>query len=80
MSNLSVSDAQTCVLNHVTHCDTEVVRLQAALGRVLAEEIRAAVASQRDVIWEVLWNQVAYGRPLTLMKSTACILWSPRWL
>ena len=41
MSNLSVSDAQTCVLNHVTHCDTEVVRLQAALGRVLAEEIRA---------------------------------------
>ena len=41
MSNLSVSDAQTCVLNHVTHCDTEVVRLQAALGRVLAEEILA---------------------------------------
>ena len=41
MSNLSVSDAQTCVLNHVTLCDTEVVRLQAALGRVLAEEIRA---------------------------------------
>ena len=41
MSNLSVSDAQTCVLNHVTPCDTEVVRLQAALGRVLAEEIRA---------------------------------------
>lgn len=41
------------------------------IGEALAEEIRAAVASQRDAIWEVLWNQVAYGRPLTLMKSTA---------
>jgi molybdopterin molybdotransferase len=41
MSNLSVSDAQICVLNHVTPCDTEVVRLQAALGRVLADEVRA---------------------------------------
>jgi glycosyltransferase involved in cell wall biosynthesis len=41
------------------------------IGEALAQEIRAAVASQRDAIWEVLWNQVAYGRPLALMKSTA---------
>ncbi len=40
------------------------------IGDALAEEIRGAVASQRDAIWEVLWNQVAYGRQLTLMKST----------
>jgi glycosyltransferase involved in cell wall biosynthesis len=36
----------------------------------LQGEIEAAVASGRDALWEVLWNQVAYGRPLTLMKST----------
>ena len=41
------------------------------IGDALASEIRAAVDSQRDAIWEVLWNQVAYGRPLTWMKSTA---------
>lgn len=41
------------------------------IGDALANEISSAVSSQRDAIWEVLWNQVAYGRPLTLMKSTA---------
>jgi len=41
MSNLSVSDAQTCVLKHANRRSTEVVRLQEALGRVLAEEIHA---------------------------------------
>ena len=41
MSNLSVTDAQVCVLKHVKRRRTEVVRLQEALGRVLAEEVRA---------------------------------------
>lgn len=41
MSNLSVSDAQACVLKHVKRRGTETVRLQEALGRVLAEEILA---------------------------------------
>lgn len=40
------------------------------IGDALALEIRRAVDSQQDAIWEVLWNQVAYGRPLTWMKST----------
>ena len=41
MANLSVSDAQACVLNQVTLGEVEVVKLEAALGRVLAEEVRA---------------------------------------
>ena len=44
MVNLSVSDAQACVLNQVTLSEVESVRLQAALGRVLAVEI----CSNRD--------------------------------
>lgn len=39
----------------------------------LAQEIRGAVAAAEDAVWEVLWNQVAYGRPLTRMKSTGGI-------
>lgn len=39
----------------------------------LQKEIEAVVASGRDEIWEVLWNQVAFGRPLTAMKSTGGI-------
>lgn len=39
----------------------------------LALEIQAAVRSRADAVWEVQWNQVAYGRPLTLMKSTGGI-------
>ena len=36
----------------------------------LQSEIQDAVSSGQQATWEVLWNQVAYGRPLTLMKST----------
>ena len=36
-------------------------------------EIEAVLASGKDEIWEVQWNQVAYGRPLTLMKITGGI-------
>lgn len=36
-------------------------------------EVEAVVASGQDEIWEVQWNQVAFGKPLTLMKSTGGI-------
>jgi glycosyltransferase involved in cell wall biosynthesis len=39
----------------------------------LQAEIQQAVASGQDAVWEILWNQVAYGKPLTLMKSTGGI-------
>lgn len=39
----------------------------------MQDEIRRAIASEKDEIWEVQWNQVAYGKPLTLMKSTGGI-------
>lgn len=39
----------------------------------LQQEIQKAVASGEDAVWEILWNQVAYGKPLSLMKSTGGI-------
>jgi glycosyltransferase involved in cell wall biosynthesis len=36
-------------------------------------EIEAVLAAGKDEIWEVQWNQVAFGKPLTLMKSTGGI-------
>jgi glycosyltransferase involved in cell wall biosynthesis len=39
----------------------------------LQQEIQQAVASGQDAVWEILWNQVAYGKPLSLMKSTGGI-------
>ena len=39
----------------------------------LQAEIQAAVASGKNVVWKILWNQVAYGRALTAMKSTGGI-------
>ena len=36
-------------------------------------EIEAVLASGKDEIWEVQWNQVAFGRPLTQMKITGGI-------
>jgi molybdopterin molybdotransferase len=44
VDNLSVSDAQRCVLERVTPGGSEVVKLEAALGRVLAE----AICANRD--------------------------------
>ena len=38
---LSVRDAQNCVLQHVATLNSEIVKLEHSLGRVLAEEIRA---------------------------------------
>ena len=39
----------------------------------LRDEILALIASDRPVRGAILWNQVAYGRPLSAMKSTGGI-------
>jgi molybdopterin molybdotransferase len=44
VDNLSVRDAQRCVLEQVMSCGSEVVKLEASLGRVLA----AAISANRD--------------------------------
>lgn len=36
----------------------------------LAQEVQQVLQGQEDAIWEVQWNQVAYGRALTHMRST----------
>jgi len=41
VDNLSVKNAQICVLQHVTCRESEVIKLEASLGRVLADEVRA---------------------------------------
>ena len=39
----------------------------------LKDEIQRAVAGGLNAVWEVQWNQVAYGRALTAMTSTGGI-------
>ncbi len=39
----------------------------------LQSEIEAVIVSDADEIWEIQWNQVAFGKPLTWMKSTGGI-------
>ena len=41
MEHLSVTNAQKCILESVIKLDTETVRLEQSLGRVLAEDVRA---------------------------------------
>jgi glycosyltransferase involved in cell wall biosynthesis len=40
----------------------------------LQAEIQAAVSSGRKAAWKILWNQVAYGKSLTRMKSTGGVM------
>jgi molybdopterin molybdotransferase len=40
-TNLSIGEAQACVLRHVPVGGVEEVPLEASLGRVLAEDVRA---------------------------------------
>ncbi len=57
----------------LSHCKGEYVFFLDADEEITPElqrEIETVCQSGQDGIWEVLWNQVAYGRPLTLMKST----------
>lgn len=44
------------------------------IGPALRAELQAIVASGEDAVWEVQWAQVAYGRALTLMKSTGGVV------
>jgi glycosyltransferase involved in cell wall biosynthesis len=39
----------------------------------LQTEIEAVVAAGKNEIWEVLWNQVAFGKPLSRMSTTGGI-------
>ena len=57
----------------IQHCSADYIFFLDADEQIpaeLATEIQAAVQSKAQLTWEVLWNQVAYGKPLTLMKTT----------
>jgi glycosyltransferase involved in cell wall biosynthesis len=57
----------------IAHCNADYIFFLDADEQIpaeLATEIQAAVQSQAQITWEVLWNQVAYGKALTLMKTT----------
>ena len=56
---------QHCKADYIFFLDADEV-----IPAELATEIQAAVQSQAQLTWEVLWNQVAYGKPLTMMKTT----------
>ena len=57
----------------IAHCKCDFIFFLDAdeeITPALEHEITQAVQSQSDVIWQVLWDQVAYGRTLSAMKST----------
>lgn len=57
----------------IAHCSADYIFFLDAdeqIPAALAAEIQAAVHSQAQLTWEVLWNQVAYGKALTLMTTT----------
>ena len=57
-----------CTADYIFFLDADEV-----ITPELQAEIQAAVASGKNAVWKILWNQVAFGRPLTLMKSTGGI-------
>ena len=57
----------------LTHCTADYIFFLDADEEIppeLAAEITTVVASGAPGVWEVLWNQVAYCKPLNRMKST----------
>ena len=55
------------------HCRGEYVFFLDADEEItpqLQQEIEHIVLSGEDAVWEVQWNQVAFGKPLTRMRST----------
>lgn len=57
----------------LAHCHTDFIFFLDADEEIspdLRAEIRAAVSQGQDVVWEVLWNEVAFGRALTRMKRS----------
>jgi glycosyltransferase involved in cell wall biosynthesis len=61
------------LLAHVTTDYLFFLDADEIITAALAHEIAAVVESGRDEVWEILWTQVAYGRPLTAMRSTGGI-------
>lgn len=61
------------LLKHVTTDYVFFLDADEVITPKLQAEIEQAVASGQDAVWEILWNQVAYGKPLSLMKSTGGI-------
>ena len=61
---------RTRLLDHVTADYIFFLDADEVITGALGQELQQAVASGQDAAWEVLWNQVAFGRPMTLMKST----------
>ena len=61
------------LLNHVTTDYLFFLDADEIIPPALAKEIAAVIDSGRDEVWEILWTQVAYGRPLTAMRSTGGI-------
>lgn len=57
-----------CTADYVFFLDADEV-----ITPKLQREIQEAVASGQNAVWKILWNQVAYGRALTAMKSTGGI-------
>ena len=58
------------------HCNADYIFFLDAdevIPPELEREITDIVRSGANGVWEVLWNQVAYGKPLTRMKSTGGI-------
>lgn len=57
----------------LSHCRGEYVFFLDADEEItpeLQQEIERIVRSEEDAVWEVQWNQVAFGKPLTRMRST----------
>jgi glycosyltransferase involved in cell wall biosynthesis len=57
----------------LTHCRCEFIFFLDADEEItpqLEVEILQAVQESEDVIWEVMWDQVAYGKSLSRMKTT----------
>jgi glycosyltransferase involved in cell wall biosynthesis len=61
------------LLKHVTSDYVFFLDADEIITPELKNEILNAVNSGQDAVWEIQWNQVAYGRPLRLMKSTGGI-------
>lgn len=56
---------QYCTCDYIFFLDADEV-----ITPELQKEMQSAVSNGQQATWEVLWNQVAYGKALTLMKST----------
>ena len=57
-----------CTADYIFFLDADEV-----IPAELEKEINNIVQSGANGVWEVLWNQVAFGKPLTRMKSTSGI-------